>query len=49
MPRGRAEPSTRLAHGLIRLIVLLKITPVNTVIIRRKLADAAVAKGGYIF
>ena len=28
---------------------LLKITPVNTVTIRRKLADAAVAKGGYIF
>ncbi len=28
---------------------LLKITPVNTVIMRRKLADAAVAKGGYIF
>jgi alkylation response protein AidB-like acyl-CoA dehydrogenase len=28
---------------------LLKITPVNTVTIRRKLADAVVAKGGYIF
>ena len=28
---------------------LLKITPVNTVTMRRKLADAAVAKGGYIF
>ena len=28
---------------------LLKITPVNTVIMRRRLADAAVAKGGYIF
>jgi len=28
---------------------LLKITPVNTVIMRRTLADAAVAKGGYIF
>lgn len=28
---------------------LLKITPVNTVTIRRKLADATVAKGGYIF
>jgi hypothetical protein len=28
---------------------LLKITPVNTVVMRRRLADAAVAKGGYIF
>jgi alkylation response protein AidB-like acyl-CoA dehydrogenase len=28
---------------------LMKITPVNTVTIRRKLADATVAKGGYIF
>src|SRR5688572_11321482 len=28
---------------------LLKVTPVNTVIMRRKLADATVAKGGYIF
>ena len=28
---------------------LMKITPVNTVAMRRKLADAAVAKGGYIF
>jgi alkylation response protein AidB-like acyl-CoA dehydrogenase len=28
---------------------LLKITPVNTVTIRRKLADAVVARGGYIF
>ena len=28
---------------------LLKITPVNTVVMRRRLADATVAKGGYIF
>jgi alkylation response protein AidB-like acyl-CoA dehydrogenase len=28
---------------------LLKITPVNTVVLRRRLADATVAKGGYIF
>jgi alkylation response protein AidB-like acyl-CoA dehydrogenase len=28
---------------------LLKVTPVNTVALRRRLADAAVSKGGYIF
>ena len=28
---------------------LLKVTPVNTVVMRRRLADATVAKGGYIF
>jgi hypothetical protein len=28
---------------------LLKVTPVNTVAMRRTLADAAVARGGYIF
>ena len=28
---------------------LLKVTPVNTVAMRRTLADAAIAKGGYIF
>jgi hypothetical protein len=28
---------------------LLKITPANTVVMRRRLADAAVSKGGYIF
>jgi alkylation response protein AidB-like acyl-CoA dehydrogenase len=28
---------------------LLKVTPVNTVVMRRRLADAAVAKGGYVF
>lgn len=28
---------------------LLKVTPVNTVVMRRRLADAAVAQGGYIF
>jgi len=32
--------------GLRRLI---KVTPINTVAIRRRLADEAVAKGGYIF
>ena len=28
---------------------LLKVTPVNTVALRRRLADEAVARGGYIF
>jgi hypothetical protein len=28
---------------------LLKVTPVNTVAMRRRLAEAAVAKGGYVF
>ena len=28
---------------------VLKVTPVNTVVMRRRLADAAVDKGGYIF
>ena len=28
---------------------LLKVTPVNTVALRRRLADATVAKGGYLF
>ena len=28
---------------------LLKITPVNTVVLRRRVADATVSKGGYIF
>jgi hypothetical protein len=28
---------------------LMKITPVNTVAMRRQLADAAVSAGGYIF
>ena len=28
---------------------LLKITPVNTVVMRRRLAEATVAKGGYVF
>ena len=28
---------------------LLKVTPANTVVMRRRLADATVAKGGYIF
>ena len=27
---------------------VLKVTPVNTVVLRRRLADAAVARGGYI-
>jgi hypothetical protein len=28
---------------------LLKVTPVNTVVMRRRLADATVARGGYLF
>jgi alkylation response protein AidB-like acyl-CoA dehydrogenase len=28
---------------------LMKVTPVNTVVLRRRLADATIAKGGYIF
>jgi alkylation response protein AidB-like acyl-CoA dehydrogenase len=28
---------------------LMKVTPVNTVVLRRRLADATVARGGYIF
>ena len=28
---------------------LLKVTPANTVVLRRRLADASVAKGGYLF
>lgn len=28
---------------------LLKVTPANTVVMRRRLADATVAKGGYVF
>ena len=28
---------------------LSKVTPVNTVALRRRLADEAVARGGYIF
>ena len=28
---------------------LLKVTPVNTVAVRRRLADEAVARGGYTF
>jgi hypothetical protein len=28
---------------------LLKLTPANTVVLRRRLADATVAKGGYLF
>ena len=28
---------------------LLKVPPANTVVLRRRLADAAVAKGGYLF
>ena len=28
---------------------LLKVSPANTVVLRRRLADAAVAKGGYLF
>jgi len=28
---------------------LTKVTPVNTVVMRRRLADATVARGGYVF
>ena len=28
---------------------LMKVTPVNTVVLRRRIADATVARGGYIF
>ena len=28
---------------------LMKVTPVNTVAMRRRLADATAAKGGYVF
>jgi len=28
---------------------LLKVTPINTVVLRRRIADATVARGGYIF
>ena len=28
---------------------LLKVTPANTVVLRRRLAEASVAKGGYLF
>jgi len=28
---------------------VLKITPINTTVLRRRLADEAVAKSGYIF
>ena len=43
-----AEGDT-LRTQLAALRRLMKVTPVNTVIMRRRLADAAVAKGGYIF
>ena len=54
----RIEPSARqalaaMAEGdtlrtlLAALRRLLKVTPVNTVALRRRLADAAVARGGY--
>ena len=57
---GRIELSARsalaaMADGdvlrtqLAALRRLLKVTPVNTVVLRRHLADATVAKGGYIF
>ena len=57
---GRIELSARsalaaMADGdvlrtqLAALRRLLKVTPVNTVVLRRRLADATVEKGGYIF
>jgi alkylation response protein AidB-like acyl-CoA dehydrogenase len=57
---GRVELNARgalaaMAEGdtlrtqLAALRRLLKVTPVNTVAMRRRLADATVAKGGYLF
>lgn len=43
-----AEGDT-LRTQLAALRRLLKVTPVNAVVMRRRLADAAVAKGGYLF
>ena len=49
------RPAKAMADGdvlrtqLAALRRLMKITPVNTVVMRRRLADAAVAKGGYVF
>lgn len=43
-----AEGDT-LRTQLAALRRLLKVTPVNTVAMRRRLADATVAKGGYLF
>ena len=43
-----AEGDTLRTH-LAALRRLLKVSPVNTVAIRRRLADEAVARGGYIF
>ena len=43
-----AEGDTLRTH-LAALRRLLKVNPVNTVAIRRRLADEAVARGGYIF
>jgi alkylation response protein AidB-like acyl-CoA dehydrogenase len=43
-----AEGDT-LRTQLAALRRLLKVTPANTVVMRRRLADAAVAKGGYLF
>ena len=38
-----------LRTALAALRRLSKVTPVNTVVLRRRLADEAVARGGYIF
>jgi alkylation response protein AidB-like acyl-CoA dehydrogenase len=57
---GRVELAARsalaaMAEGdvlrtqLAALRRLLKVTPVNTVVMRRRLAEATVAKGGYVF
>jgi len=43
-----AEGDT-LRTQLAALRRLMKVTPVNTVVMRRRLADATVAKGGYLF
>ncbi len=43
-----AEGDT-LRTQLAALRRLMKVTPVNTVVMRRRLADATVAKGSYLF
>ena len=43
-----AEGDT-LRTQLAALRRLMKVTPVNTVAMRRRLADATVAKGSYLF
>ena len=52
---ARAALAAMIAEGdvlrtqLAALRRLLKVTPANTVVMRRKLADATLARGGYVF